>query len=96
MHPRREGTARFYRASDRVRLEHIIRGKRLGFSLSEIHKLLMVSLMSSAEEAESDVTAGLDRRQIASQLAYFEKLRDELTVAIEELRGAHEAGKPRD
>jgi DNA-binding transcriptional MerR regulator len=34
--PERVGTARVYRQRDRVRLELILRGKRLGFSLDEI------------------------------------------------------------
>jgi DNA-binding transcriptional MerR regulator len=34
--PRRVGTRRVYRPRDRVRLELILRGKRLGFALDEI------------------------------------------------------------
>jgi len=34
--PERVGTARVYRQRDRIRLELILRGKRLGFSLDEI------------------------------------------------------------
>ena len=34
--PERVGSARVYRQRDRVRLELILRGKRLGFSLGEI------------------------------------------------------------
>lgn len=36
LHPERVGTRRVYRQRDRVRLELILRGKRLGFSLEEI------------------------------------------------------------
>ena len=38
--PRREGNARFYRGADRVRLEMILRGKKLGFTLTEIMDLI--------------------------------------------------------
>ena len=38
--PRREGNARFYRAADRVRMEMILRGKKLGFTLTEINDLI--------------------------------------------------------
>ena len=38
--PRREGNARYYRAADRVRLDMILRGKKLGFTLSEISDLI--------------------------------------------------------
>lgn len=38
--PRRQGLTRLYSAGDRTRLGWILRGKRLGFSLSEIKELL--------------------------------------------------------
>jgi DNA-binding transcriptional MerR regulator len=38
--PRREGNARYYRATDRVRMEMILKGKKLGFTLTEIQDLL--------------------------------------------------------
>jgi len=38
--PERRGTARIYRERERVRLKLILRGKRLGFSLTESRELL--------------------------------------------------------
>ncbi len=38
--PTRNGQNRIYQARDRVRLKLILRGKRLGFSLKEINKLI--------------------------------------------------------
>ena len=38
--PLREGQRRVYAPRDRVRLRLIMRGKRLGFSLDEIHQLI--------------------------------------------------------
>jgi len=38
--PRRQGLTRLYSSHDRMRLGWILRGKRLGFSLSEIRQLL--------------------------------------------------------
>ena len=38
--PERRGRARIYRERERVRLKLILRGKRLGFTLSEIRELL--------------------------------------------------------
>jgi len=38
--PTRDGQNRIYQARDRVRLKLILRGKRLGFSLKEIKKLI--------------------------------------------------------
>jgi len=40
LHPRREGTARRYSARDRLYLKMILKGKQLGFTLSEIHDIL--------------------------------------------------------
>ena len=38
--PRREGNARYYRGADRVRMEMILKGKKLGFTLTEIQDLI--------------------------------------------------------
>ncbi|MFQ5546624.1 MAG: MerR family DNA-binding transcriptional regulator, partial [Acidiferrobacterales bacterium] len=38
--PTRNGQARIYTARDRVRLKLVLRGKRLGFSLGEVGKML--------------------------------------------------------
>src|SRR6204780_5069757 len=38
--PRREGNARFYRSTDRIRMEMILKGKKLGFTLTEIQDLI--------------------------------------------------------
>lgn len=92
LHPRRQGTARFYSAGDRIRLELVLKGKRLGFTLAEIHELIASRAKSvqAAPEAESDLTVSLDREQIAAQIAHLQRQRDELDSAIDELRRAHE------
>src|SRR5208337_423703 len=38
--PRRKGAARFYRPSDKVRMETILKGKKLGFTLTEMAELV--------------------------------------------------------
>ncbi len=38
--PRREGNARYYRSSDRTRMDMIVKGKKLGFTLTEISDLI--------------------------------------------------------
>ena len=50
--PERRGTARVYRERERVRLKLILRGKRLGFSLSEIRELLDLYEVSRNERAQ--------------------------------------------
>lgn len=40
LHPRRRGTTRLYSEGDRSRLQMILKGKRLGFTLTEIREIL--------------------------------------------------------
>ena len=49
--PNRNGQNRIYQARDRVRLKLILRGKRLGFSLKEINKLIE---LYDAPDGEAD------------------------------------------
>jgi DNA-binding transcriptional MerR regulator len=93
LHPRRQGSARFYSADDRLRLELILKGKRLGFTLAEIFELIESrekAGATSAAEQSADLTVSLDAEQIASQIAHLKRQRAELDVAIEELMRAHE------
>lgn len=50
--PERRGRARVYRERERVRLKLILRGKRLGFSLSEIRELLDLYEVGRNERAQ--------------------------------------------
>lgn len=87
--PRRQGTARFYSPNDRIRLELILKGKRLGFSLSEIHELIASRTRAVAQDESADLVVSLNSDQVAAQIAHLERQRDELNDAIEELREAH-------
>ena len=87
--PRRQGTSRFYSAKDRIRLELILKGKRLGFSLSEIHDLIMSRLTAVPQSESADLVVSLNNEQVAAQIVHLERQRDELNTAIEELREAH-------
>jgi len=40
LHPRREGTVRYYDEIDYLRMQMIVKGKQLGFSLKEIRDLI--------------------------------------------------------
>ena len=94
MHPRRQGTIRYYGAADRIRLELILKGKRLGFTLSEIHELISSRAKDGARavsEVEStDLTISLGREQIAAQIVHLERQRADLDTAIAELHVAHD------
>jgi len=65
--PRREGNARFYRAADRVRMKMILRGKKLGFTLTEINDLI------GGEQANEtpDLEERLQPHQIISQIGHL-------------------------
>ncbi len=88
LQPRRQGTARYYSARDRIRLELILKGKRLGFTLAEIFDLIASRAQATPEVESSDLTAGLGREQIATQIAHLQQQRRDLDQAIGELHDA--------
>ena len=94
LHPRRQGTMRHYGPSDRIRLELILKGKRLGFTLSEIQDLISSrttgGVRAVAEGDSTDLTVSLGREQIAAQIVHLERQRADLEAAIGELRSAHD------
>ena len=89
----RQGTARFYSAPDRIRLELILKGKRLGFTLAEIYDLIASrekpGAPAVAAHDSADLTVSLGAAQIAAQIAHLERQRADLESAIEELKRAH-------
>ncbi len=52
LNPKREGTKRIYNERNRVRLRLILRGKRLGWSLSEIRELFDIYDSSLGEQVQ--------------------------------------------
>jgi DNA-binding transcriptional MerR regulator len=90
--PQRQGTARFYNANNRIRLELILKGKRLGFTLSEIQDLIASRFKHGHTHAttgdKADLTSGLNDQQIEAQIAHLERQRSELDDALQELRQA--------
>ncbi len=65
LNPLREGTRRIYRERDRVRLRLILRGKRLGWSLSDIRESfdLYDSSLGEAVQLEHMLQKLADRRE---------------------------------
>ncbi|WP_158806694.1 MerR family transcriptional regulator [Beijerinckia sp. L45] len=90
--PQRQGTARFYNANNRTRLELILKGKRLGFTLAEIQDLIASRFKHGHGQGngsdKADLTSGLDGHQIEAQIAHLERQRSELDDALQELRQA--------
>ena len=80
--PRREGNARYYCASDRIRMEMILKGKRLGFTLTEIQDLIG----GKGSTETTDLEDQLNPQQIVTQISHLERQRGEIDGAIERLR----------
>ena len=80
--PRREGNARFYRGADRVRMEMILKGKKLGFTLTEIQDLIGGKGATETPDLEEQLNA----QQIVTQIGHLERQRGEIDSAIERLR----------
>jgi DNA-binding transcriptional MerR regulator len=65
--PRREGNARFYRGADRVRMEMILKGKKLGFTLTEIQDLIGGKGATETPDLEDQLNA----QQIVTQISIW-------------------------
>ncbi len=83
LRPRRHGASRFYAPSDRTRLRIILKGKQLGFTLTEIR-----ALIEGTRDSEADIEEQLNAQQIAEQIGHLERQRNEIETAIACLRAA--------
>jgi DNA-binding transcriptional MerR regulator len=87
LQPHRRGTTRLYSDSDRSRLQLILKGKQLGFTLAEIRELMA----AQAEARELlDLALTLNPEQITAQIDLLERQRAELEIALSELRAAQQ------
>ena len=80
--PRRQGTARIYDARDRSRLSVILKGKQLGFTLTEIRAMLARDGRSATTTDELKLTPD----QIEDQIAHLEGQKREIDEALTELK----------
>ncbi len=81
LHPRRHGRRRIYSHRDRVRLKLILRGKRLGFSLSEIAEIVNLYHSDPGEIGQLEYfidKIGQRRRQVEQQ-------REDIEITLREL-----------
>ena len=85
--PRRDGTARIYDPRDRERLSVILKGKQLGFTLTEIRA--MVAEDRSGGGLGMNLKLSLD--QIEDQIQHLEQQKKEIEAALAELQ-ARRAG----
>ncbi|MAZ01716.1 MAG: transcriptional regulator [Sneathiella sp.] len=81
VNPEREGTTRIYSRKDRGRLKIILRGRRLGFSLQDIKKML--DMYSPKGEPTGQLTFTLQKCE--EQLEKLIAQRTDINEAISEL-----------
>ncbi len=82
--PIRRGVTRLYDQPTRARLELILKGKQLGFTLTEIRRMVQ-----EAEDKSGGGELALAPKQVVEQITLLERQRRDLDVAIEELRATH-------
>jgi DNA-binding transcriptional MerR regulator len=82
--PIRHGVSRFYDARARARVDTILRGKKLGFTLQQIAELI-----SKQADTPGCPRLALGEAQVLSQITQLERKRSDLDAAIRELRDVH-------
>ncbi len=87
LHPRRRGTTRLYSDRDRSHLRMILKGKQLGFTLSEIRDIF--GARGDAMDGW-DLELNLHPDQIIAQIRHLERQRADLEAALVELKEAHQ------
>ena len=90
IHPQREGSSRIYSARDKVRLQMILKGKQLGFTLTEVSDLIGADAPGAESEAAATIILALKPDQVTAQITHLERQRGEIDDAISELRAVHQ------
>lgn len=80
--PQRKGQTRLYSPRDRARLQLILRGKRLGFSLIEIHEIL--DLYTPKDHGVSQMRATLVKYR--GQIDNLRRQREDIDHAISDMQ----------
>ncbi|WP_230531315.1 MerR family transcriptional regulator [Microvirga roseola] len=80
--PRRDGTARIYDARDRERLSVILKGKQLGFTLTEIRAMLAEDRAGGTPS----LNLNLSLDQVEDQIRHLEQQKMEIEEALIELK----------
>jgi DNA-binding transcriptional MerR regulator len=80
--PARVGQSRVYSARDRARLSLILRGKRVGFSLTEIREMLDLYDMNDGQSTQLQYSI----RKFSERINALERQHADIDQALEELR----------
>lgn len=84
--PVRRGRTRLFRPTDRRKLMFILRGKRLGFSISEIREVMNMYKSPPGEEGQLRLLI----QKISEKRSELEQKRVDIDLTIEELDHAEE------
>lgn len=90
LHPKRRGTTRLYVPRDRVRLQIILWGKRMGLSLAEIKTLLELYQGADGKRrqlAYAQEKLAEQKTLLNEQKAALERQIDDVCEAIDEVAG---------
>ncbi|WP_274424326.1 MerR family transcriptional regulator [Chelativorans sp. YIM 93263] len=87
IHPVRRGRTRLYRPSDRHLLRQILRGRRLGFSVSEIREIIQIYKEPPGEVGQLHLLV----EKIEEKRQALRQKRRDLEEALQELDEAEEA-----
>ena len=93
--PKRRGTQRVYSHRDRARLAWILRGKRVGFSLSAIRE--MIDLYDEGDGRRHQRAVAIERCR--DRMASLERQKQDIDAAVAELAAfvaVLEAGRAQD
>jgi DNA-binding transcriptional MerR regulator len=95
IHPERRGRTRLYRSADRVLIQEILRGRRIGFTISEIREIVQVYkeppgevgqlklLMKKVEEKRADLR--LKRKDIEDTLLELDNVEEACLTRMAEI-----------
>lgn len=86
LHPRRDGQTRIYSTRDRARLKLILRGKRVGFTLTEIREIIDLYDLRDGFTKQLE----LAREKYRAQIAKLEAQRQDIDESITLLRNGIE------
>ena len=84
--PQRSGSQRIYTKGDKVRLQLILRGKRIGFSLAEIREIITMYDSPSGEQKQTKLLLN----KIEQRRAALNQQQKDIETMLEELNRLEE------
>ncbi|KQS63310.1 MerR family transcriptional regulator [Rhizobium sp. Leaf371] len=87
IHPERRGRTRFFRATDRHLIKEILRGRRIGFSISEIREIIQMYKEPPGEAGQ----LRLMMKRLEDKRAELIQKRRDIEETLEEMSNVEEA-----